>query len=249
MNFVSDLEKRLTMPRDKPRSAVISAAYSLQRAGAAVLGKERMLRFFLTSSWLFWRFAFEVSGELYGGDFHLHTKALSEDYLKARIPENGSVIDIGCGVGRWCGIASKYAGSVVGIDYDENLIRQARETVKANNVEFIVGDVTKDLDNRRFDLAILTHVIEHIENTDEFLRQLQQVAHRIIVEVPDFGSDPLNWARLKQATPFYSDADHVKEYTLETLSDQMKRTGWKVLENYKNGGAVLVVGEVEGWKS
>jgi SAM-dependent methyltransferase len=240
MNVIPD-EKSLSMSRAKERSTVVSIAYRLASIGEKIFGKERVLRFYLNGAWLFWRFSFELSGKIYGKDFHNHAKALNEDFLKSKIVEYSSVIDIGCGVGRWCQIAAKYAKNVVGIDYDEGLIAQARNTTEAKNVEYIVGDVTKDLDGKRFDLALFIHVIEHIDDADKILQELHAVASILIVEVPDFENDALNIVRLQQNCRFYSDGDHVREYTQQVLINQLERNNWKVLETYKNGGAVLAV--------
>lgn len=235
-------EQNLSMPRRKDVSLSTRLSYRFTNLSKHIFGKETMLRFFLNSSWLFWRFAFELSGEIYDSRFHEHSKALSEDFLRKHIPENGSVIDVGCGVGRWCNIASKYAEKVVGIDYTESLIAEAKKRYQPENIKFLVGDVTKDLQGEKFDLALLLHVIEHIEDADRILQDLKSIASKIIVEVPDFEHDPLNYVRLKQGTPFYSDGDHVREYTQEILVNQLERNGWRVVETYKNGGAVLAVG-------
>ena len=201
------------------------------------------MRFYLNSSWVFWRMAFEFAGVVYGGEFHNQAKALNEEFLRKQLNEDESLIDIGCGVGRWCKVASKYSHEVVGIDYDKELILQACEQNGNSQIKYIVGDVTKDLDNKKFDVALLIHVIEHIENSDKLLRDLHGVCRRLIIEVPDFEHDPLNWARLKQGCPFYTDGDHVREYTEAILNDQLKRTGWKALETRKNGGSVLIIAE------
>lgn len=236
-------EDLLSMPRRKKRSFLISLGYRASRVGDAIFGKHRMLRFFLDGSWLLWRFAFERSGEIYGGEFHNRAKALSEEFLRRWISENDAVVDVGCGVGRWCQVSAKYAGSVVGIDYSESLINLARSNTTATNVEYIVGDVTKDLAGREFDLALFIHVVEHIDSSDEILNRLRQVAKKLIVEVPDFECDPLNLIRLEMNRPFYSDGDHVREYTQSILNSQLERNGWIILENRKNGGAVLAVAE------
>lgn len=242
-------ERALSMPRTKSRSLLTSLAYRAAAAGDTIFGKRRMLRIFLNGSWLFWRFAFERSGEIYGGEFHNHAKALTEEFLRRWIKEGHSVIDIGCGVGRWCRLAAKYSDSVVGIDYSPSDIEVARSTADNNIIEFIVGDVTQDLGGRQFDLALLIHVIEHIDDADKFLRKLPAIVKNLIVEVPDFESDPLNGVRLKLNCPFYSDGDHVREYTQEILNAQLERTGWTVLENRKNGGAVLAVAERKSAKT
>lgn len=234
-------EERLSMSREKKVSLTTRVGYRLTNLGKKVLGRERLLRFYLNGSRLFWRFAYELSGEIYDSRFHNHSKALSENFLKKYIPENGAVIDVGCGVGRWCRIASKYADRVVGIDYSQSLIDEANSKTDAANIVFLVGDVTKDLNDEKFDLALLLHVIEHIDDADRILEDLKKVASKIIVEVPDFEQDSLNYVRLKQNLPFYSDGDHVREYTEQILVDQLTRNGWTVIETRKNGGAVLAV--------
>ncbi len=239
-NNTKNLEEQLSMTRKKPRSLSVSIAYRLIFIAKKIFGKEKILRFCLNSSRLFWRFAFELAGDLYGAKFHNHAKALNEEILKKWIPEGGSVIDIGCGVGRWCYVSSKYAKSVVGIDYDEILIAKAREN-SAENIEFIVGDATKDVAGRKFDVSLLTHIIEHIEDPDKLLTELKNVANTLIIEVPDFEHDPLNWIRLEQNCPFFSDGDHVREYTRDILIKQLEQNGWVVLETHKHGGAVLAV--------
>lgn len=234
---------QLEMKREKPRSLPVSLSYRAASLGRRVLGRERMLRFFLNGSRLLWLFGFELSGAIYDKAFHNQTKALSEDFLRRSIPQNGSVIDIGCGPGRWCEVASKYAASVVGIDNDESLIRWARQESSAENIEYVVGDITRDLGNRSFDLALLTHVIEHFDDAGGLLRDIRRIAEKLIVEVPDFENDPLNWVRLRQGCQFYTDADHVREYTLDTLTVQVENNGWRVVESRKSGGSVLVLAE------
>jgi SAM-dependent methyltransferase len=231
----------LEMPRAKPRSIVVSLGYKLVLVGKTLLGKELVLRFCLKGSWLLSRFAFEVSGEIYGNDFQKQARVLNEDLLKNWIPPNGSVLDVGCGVGRWCRMAANYAGKVVGVDYDQTLIETAKKDFAAPNITYWVGDVTKDLADQKFDVALLIHVIEHIENYRQMLLELKKIASTLIVEVPDFESNSLNWARLKVKSPFFSDGDHIREYTLKILLDQLEAAGWIPQHYEKNGGAVLVV--------
>ncbi|MFN7948475.1 MAG: class I SAM-dependent methyltransferase [Blastocatellia bacterium] len=52
--------------------------------------------------------------------------ALSEDILRRYVPENGLVIDIGCGTGRWCRATARYAAKVTGIDLDSVNTRTAQ---------------------------------------------------------------------------------------------------------------------------
>jgi SAM-dependent methyltransferase len=207
----------------------------------AVLGPRRALQFCLDASWLFRRFAYELSCDVYGSPFQLAALALTTEELQRWIPEDGSVIDIGCGTGRWTRIAANFAQRVVGIDYDRSYIEKARSLSNGSAVEYIVGDVNNDLTDRTFDLGLLIHVIEHIEDPDQLLRSLHKIVKTLIVEVPDFDSDCLNLVRLELGSPYYSDGDHVREYTLPILNEQLNRNGWTPCYSKHRGGAILVV--------
>ena len=242
-NYLPPTERQLSMKRSKSRSLTVSLMYRLIRFGTVIFGKDGMARLNLNASRLFGRFAFEFSSEQYGENFHNVSMALSEDILRRYIPDGGSVLDVGCGYGRASRLAAKYADSVTGIDYDVDLIDIATRMTTSKNVEYVHGDVTKDLGGQKFGLVLLIHVIEHIDDADEILKTLLDVSNTIVVEVPDFESDPLNLVRFDQGLQFYSDADHVREYTEKILTDQLTRNGWKIIETRKNGGAVLAVAE------
>jgi SAM-dependent methyltransferase len=241
--YTSPTERQLSMDRIKPRSMTAGIMYRLVHVGNTVFGADRMTKLMLSLSRLFARFAFELSSASYGERFHNRSLALSEEILSRQIPSGGTVLDVGCGYGRASRMAAKFAASVTGIDHAEDLLEMARTQTTETNVEYIQGDVTTDLGGRKFGLALLIHVIEHIDDPDKMLQTLHEVSNKIIVEVPDFESDPLNLVRFEMGLQFYSDGDHVREYTEKILVDQLTRNGWKVLELRKNGGAVLAVSE------
>jgi len=236
-------EAQLSMDRVKPRSMTVGVMYRVFHAGNALFGETRMTKFSLNASRLFSRFAWELSSERYGETFANRSIALSEEILRRHIPSGGTVLDVGCGYGRACRMAAGFAGSVIGIDHDGGLIERARIETTAKNVEYIHGDLTNELAGRKFDLVLMIHVIEHIEEPDKLLQTLHSVTNKIIVEVPDFENDPLNLVRFDLGLQFYSDGDHVREYTEEILVDQLNRNGWTLVERRKKGGAVLAVAE------
>ena len=236
-------EKQLSMGRSKPRATAARLMYKIFAIGRAVLGAELVTRFTLNASQLFGRFAFELSSATYGEDFPNAAMALSDEILRRHVLNGATVLDVGCGYGRACRMAAKFSGSVVGIDLDETLLERARNQTAEKNVEYIHGDLTKYLGGQNFDVVLLIHVIEHIDDPDGLLQTLREITTKIIVEVPDFESDPLNLVRFDLGLQFYSDGDHVREYTQGILSDQLARNGWSLVELTKKGSAVLAVAE------
>ena len=73
-----------------------------------------------------------------------------EKSLKFINLKSGSVLELGCGVGEDSIFLSNFGFEVDGIDINENFINIAKE--KNKNVNFICGDVYKDIPNKTYDL-------------------------------------------------------------------------------------------------
>jgi SAM-dependent methyltransferase len=234
-------EADLTMPRRKPRSLVVSLCYRLILVGKYVFGRKRLMRWCLNASWLLRRFAFELGSEVFGSSFQADARALSKDVLRSWITSGATVIDIGCGPGRLSRLAAGFASRVVGIDQSPADIETARQLSDGQNIEYVIGDVTVDLNDSQFDVALLVHVIEHIDDVDQLLTAIRKIAAVLIIEVPDFEADPLNMARHALGCPFYSDGDHLREYSLPVLKQQLERNGWYIQYQEQRHGAILAV--------
>ena len=244
--FMSEAEEftdGLAMQRQKRRRLWIPIGYRSLALLAKVIGRRNVLRGCLNSSWFLHRIAFELSGREFGESFHCDTLGLSPELLMRWLPPNPRVVDLGCGHGRWCRVMAPYARHVVGVDTNEESIVAARAKTKARNVEFRVGDITRSLPGMHFDAALLSHVLEHIDSDHvyAFLRSIRELSDVLIVEVPDFESDPLNAVRRRLNCPFYSDADHVREYTAALVRRHLSEAGWDIREMVKRGGGIALL--------
>ncbi|HDP70262.1 MAG TPA: class I SAM-dependent methyltransferase, partial [Actinobacteria bacterium] len=89
------------------------------------------------------------------------------------IEEGDTVLDIGCGNGALTFDLAKKAKKVVGIDINEKNIEVAKSKYNSANIEYKVGDATKDLDNKKFDAVVLSNILEHIEDREDFLNKIK----------------------------------------------------------------------------
>jgi len=233
----------LSLPRSKDRSAFVAFSYRMVRVLRAILGDRLFLRGMLVLSRLSWRLAYEASFELFGNEFPDSTYGVSPELLERWVPVGGSVIDVGCGMGRLSAMASRSAVRVLGIDSDPGRIGIAQRTHSASGLKFRLGIVPADIGEEHFDVAICVGVLEHIDDSEGLLQVLATCADVLIVEVPDFEADPLNLVRFAMGSPWSSDADHVREYTSEALRAELGRTGWSPKEWVRRGGMVLAVAE------
>jgi ubiquinone/menaquinone biosynthesis C-methylase UbiE len=101
-----------------------------------------------------------------------------------------SVLDIGCGSGRYAvEFAKRGAARVVGVDYAPGMLSLAREYAQASGVgarcEFIQGDFTTQVINQRFDVVIAIGVFDYQDAPVEFMRKMvQHCSGRVIATFP-----------------------------------------------------------------
>jgi SAM-dependent methyltransferase len=89
---------------------------------------------------------------------------------------NDSVLDVACGKGYGSAVLARNAGSVLGVDLNEDSLELARKSFPAKNLAFRSQDVLKLEElGRRFKLITAFEIIEHLDpsDTDRFLTGLK----------------------------------------------------------------------------
>lgn len=108
-----------------------------------------------------------------------HSLSILEPLLHYRLRPNDRILDIGCGAGADCFLATYRGGAgvtAIGIDMVDELIERARE-LKAKydirNVEFInASTLPKALDSKSFDLVIMNYSFHLFNEKKELLREV-----------------------------------------------------------------------------
>ena len=77
-----------------------------------------------------------------------------------------SVLDVGCGVGRWCRELARRGARVTGVDFSPTMIAEARRRAAARGVlarcRFLVQDLAHLDAGEKFDLILGVTVLQHI---------------------------------------------------------------------------------------
>lgn len=161
----------------------------------------------------------------YDGQFYDKLIAPNQDkmfrIISSIIEEGSSVLDIGCGTGRFTLQMSPRCRRVTGVDLSSKNIRTAASKLDPllhHNVDFIHGDVTAspNMLNHKFDYAVVTYVIHEVPVSERipFLRAAKSYAGKIIMGdylVPRPGGF---WSFLNEAVEFAAGSDHYKNFKL-----------------------------------
>jgi SAM-dependent methyltransferase len=227
----------ITLQRRKKRNILLSLAYKLRNF--IPMSPEKKLKLFLDLSWIFSRLAHE---QIFKTKIRI-TENIGEDFLVNKIPVNATVLDIGCGSGY---IADAYlrkkTENIIGIDYDQAAIERAKYKFKNTKSQFYCIDVFQYLNenpDKKFDVFVLSHLLEHIDQPGDFLNKLQGRADYYYIEVPDFEVSNLNLYRQLVGTDLvYTDADHVSEFDRKSLEALIHKAGLKIEDSEFKFGVI-----------
>ena len=96
--------------------------------------------------------------------------------LNALNLKNKSVLDIGCGTGRWCRILADRGAQVTGIDISEKAIALAQRKTRGDDVCFMVSSIANlELPPHSFDFITCVTVLQHVTAPEEFERSLSTI--------------------------------------------------------------------------
>ena len=104
----------------------------------------------------------------------LEARALRESVLSAKSLD---ILEIGCGTGKNTEYLLTKAKKLVGADFSAEMLAQAKEKIKAENVEFRQFDLREDwnFNENQFDFITCSLALEHIENIDFVFGQARKV--------------------------------------------------------------------------
>jgi 2-polyprenyl-3-methyl-5-hydroxy-6-metoxy-1,4-benzoquinol methylase len=156
-------------------------------------------------------------------------KAIVARYLTA---DQRRVIDIGCGPGYYLSQLKPLGFDELGIDFNPDMVRFAKEKMGVNAMVGRIEDVINM--SARFDLALLTHVLEHVEDPPGLLHSIRQLLkpHGILfVEVPNRRRFTLRRSLEKgQFIDGEYPPHHLTFWSKQSLSNALRRAEYEVLE-------------------
>lgn len=201
-------------------------------------GKRRKLKILLRRECIFRHIAFEESFKLYNSNNHPFFLE-SYNFFKACIVPGMKVLDVGCKHGHISSLIAANKVNVTGIDHDEEAIATAKKKYPITNLKFVHEEANNFLNSscEKYDLIILSNILEHMDSPADFLIKLRPFASLIYIDLPDFEASYLNFFRQDlNDSLIYEDNDHIYEFSRKEFTDIINETGYIVEHSlYKYG--------------
>lgn len=179
-------------------------------------------------------------------------------------PTKGRILDIGAGTGDFLSVAKNDGWKTVGVEPSD----KAKAFAKSKGVSFV--EQTSELENHSFDVISMWHVLEHVPDLDEQIKELKRLlkpAGTLIIAVPNFKSFDAKhygkfWAAFDVPIHFW----HFSKTAIKLLFEKEEMTLEKVLpmkfdsfyvsllsEKYKSGKMNFIkaffIGLQSNWKA
>lgn len=188
------------------------------------------------------RFLFRLDGMLYnlqgrqsvryGNGVHSkHRHLRYHDFFTARVQPGDRVLDVGSSIGLLALKLADDSGAIVtGVDIVPERVAEARERYGKSGLEFHVCDITKSIPDGRFDVVVLSNVLEHLPDRSALLRKLSDTtgAKKMLVRVPLFERDWRVPLKKELGVDWRLDSTHFTEYTLDSFAREIEEAGLSV---------------------
>ncbi|MDO8424101.1 MAG: class I SAM-dependent methyltransferase [bacterium] len=164
----------------------------------------------------------------YGGGVHpKHRLMKYHRFFTERLVPGEKVLDIGSGRGFLSFKMAEVGAHVTGIELSKKNIDISKGFYKNPNLTFIHGDALKDLPSGHFDTAVMSNVLEHIDDRVGFLKKAQSAAHpsRWLIRVPCFDRDWIVPLVAELGVDSRLDETHFTEFTRESFEKEMAEAG------------------------
>lgn len=179
-------------------------------------------------------YAIDSQSKRWGHGVHIKHEIMEgiHSFFYERISKNARVLDLGCGYGALAhAIAIHSDANVLAIDFNKAQIDFAKERFNHPNIQYIVGDVFKDIpQNGSFDVIVLSSVLEHLKNRPQFLTDLTQrfKPQKFLIRVPTFERSFAAALKKELGLFPYTDDTHELEYSKEVFYEEMAQANLTV---------------------
>jgi SAM-dependent methyltransferase len=159
-----------------------------------------------------------------------------------------TVLDVGCGEGRYCRVLRSRGAHPVGLDPTESLLRRARERDPEGQYDLGVGEALPYSDDR-FDLVLSYLSLIDIEDYEAASREMVRVcrpgAEILLVMLSNLASVTETWVKDDQGNRLYRTVDrYMESFHLDVEWSGIRIRNYhrplsKVMQAFLNCGCVL----------
>ncbi|RJQ28876.1 class I SAM-dependent methyltransferase [Candidatus Parcubacteria bacterium] len=148
------------------------------------------------------------------------------ELIKKLTPKNGSVLEIGSGYGFFLEKMRRGGYKAVGIEVSKERRRFARKITTAEVLDINLNSTSLDIG--QFNTIVMFHVLEHIANPIQFLKNIRRLLKnngKLVIEVPNIRDLQLKHNDYYRG--WYWQRAHIHYFSPIILTKILKESGFK----------------------
>jgi SAM-dependent methyltransferase len=173
--------------------------------------------------------------ELEPPDFELRSR-----FLRAFVGRGDRALDLGCGTGVFTAALAEAGAGAIGVEVAEAALARARAAHPQLDFRLVSLDGPLPFADRAFDVVWASEVIEHVADTERWLREVARVlapGGRLLLTTPNHPRMALAVRGIERySEPF---GDHLHLYTRRSLTLALTELGFEQVEVRGVGGPPL----------
>lgn len=146
--------------------------------------------------------------------------------LISRYIKKGKMLEVGCSTGVMLQLFSEKGWEVLGIEPSGSCQEAKNKKLKVLCSTFENADLPKE----SFDLIVLNHTLEHMDNPSSVLKKLNLLLREdgiLFIDVPNVGS--LSSKLLGKKWPYLLPEEHKSQFNKNNLGKLLTNNGFKIL--------------------
>lgn len=158
-----------------------------------------------------------------------HLWKIHYQFILDNVNEGDTVFDVGTGAS--CSYIFELAQKCKKIDCCDNkehLVEISRKNNVYDNVFFHKLDITKELPEEKYEVVIMSHILEHLEEPEKVLNNVKKITDKVIIRLPRYDNHWMYLVKKDLGMFYFKDADHKREYTLKEAIKFVESCGWQV---------------------
>lgn len=149
-------------------------------------------------------------------------------FVKEKVALGGDLLDVGCGIGKFCLFAQKHGYRTLGLDYDQEAIEIGRQKFKIKGLYALdLDDFTAQVNQgRKYDVVTFFEVLEHLADPVALLRKIRPLLKAqgyICLSVPN-----------RNRFPYYLNGDypphHLTQWSVDSLAHLLRQEGFEIVK-------------------
>ena len=148
------------------------------------------------------------------------------DFVSKICKNNDKILEIGSCYGFFLEGMRKNGFNITGLEVSKERREFSKKVTKSKVLNINLMD--ESLDVEKFDVIVFFHVLEHISDSINFLKNLKKILNnkgKIIIEVPNY--DDFQIKLNKEYKKWFFQFAHIHYFTPETLKKMLQKNGFK----------------------